>query len=295
MTLPLPFLDGPFRLAMGLARVPEKAWIERDESTAARLRDRARLLDHRRDEVLQAWPGSEAGQAEVLDLLADHLPRALPENYARRGRFMHERATGLGIDLEDPAMPPLERAGRLVEEDLCLLERRDGVFRLTAACLCFPAHWRLADKLGRGLDAIHEPVPGYEAIASQVDRLLARLKPDRVMARANWSLVETPRLFHPEPRVPPVGLTALDVGRLLWLRVERQTLRRLPATGGVLFTIRTLVRRLDEVVADPAIAAALAARIRELPEDLAAYKGLPPIRDALLADLDQKAGLAADG
>ena len=53
----------------------------------------------------------------------------------------------------------------------------------------------------------------------------------------------------------------------------------------MLFTIRTHVTPLAEVAAVPGAAAALAARIEEMPPDLAAYKGIPPVREALLGYL----------
>ena len=93
-------------------------------------------------------------------------------------------------------------------------------------------------------------------------------------------MVETPVLFHPQPREPLLDLTAENAGEKLWLRVERQTLRRLPQSRAVVFTIRTLVRRLDEVAADPVVAGAMAARIREMEPGMAGYKGMPVLARA---------------
>ena len=81
-------------------------------------------------------------------------------------------------------------------------------------------------------------------------------------------------------------LTAENAGEQLWLRVERQTLRRLPQSRAVVFTIRTLVRRLDEVAADPGVAGAMAERLREMEPGMAGYKGMPALREPLLAWLD---------
>ena len=60
------------------------------------------------------------------------------------------------------------------------------------------------------------------------------------MQRFNWTIHDRPDLFQPTGgarrahEVPPARY-----GESLWLRVERQTLRRLPRAGDVLFTIRT--------------------------------------------------------
>ena len=47
------------------------------------------------------------------------------------------------------------------------------------------------------------------------------------------------------------AVTAENAGQRLHLRVERQTLSRLPRTGAVLFTIRTHMKRLDHFEGRP--------------------------------------------
>jgi dimethylamine monooxygenase subunit A len=186
---------------------------------------------------------------------------------------------------------PLALAGRLVQEDLCLLQRDQDGYRLVAAVLCFPAHWRLSDKLGRPLDIIHDPVPGFgERLAATVDRFFASIQVARPVWRVNWSLVDQPTLFRPpEHRGHPRPISAERAGSELWLRVERQTLRRLPGSGDVVFGIHTHVDPLEDAIGAPAAARALRARIREMPDEMARYKSILPIREALLAWLDGRA------
>jgi len=59
------------------------------------------------------------------------------------------------------------------------------------------------------------------------------------------------------------------------------------------FGIRTYVERLADATAAPAVARALALRIREMPPAMAAYKGIAPIREPLLAYLEQRAAACA--
>jgi dimethylamine monooxygenase subunit A len=286
-----PFLDGPWRLAMGIKALDLAAWIEIDESFVDQLAERRRLLAERRAEVLAALPESRAGQQELLELLLDHLPRRFPAHFRRRGSRIENRATGETFDLEAWAEAPLELAGRLVQEDLCLMQRGEAGYRLVAAALCFPAHWRLADKLGRPLAAIHAPVPGFgQRLATPVDRFFANIQVERPVWRVNWSLVDTPTLFlPPEHRGRPREVAAARAGEELWLRVERQTLRRLPGSGDVVFGIHTYVEPLAEALDTAHGAQALAARIREMPEAMARYKSIWPIREPLLAWLDEHA------
>ena len=89
-----PFLDGPWRLAMGLKALDLDDWIEIDEDFAGQLAERRRLLDQRRGEVLAALPESAAGQAELLELLLEHLPKRFPGHYRRRNGELAELVTG---------------------------------------------------------------------------------------------------------------------------------------------------------------------------------------------------------
>jgi hypothetical protein len=290
-----PFLDGPWRLAMGIKALALDEWIEIDDRFAAQLAERRRLLEGARDAVLGELPESRPGQRELLALLLDHLPERFPEHYRRIDGRIENLVTGERFALAAWDDAPLELAGRLVQEDLCLMQRGDAGYRLVAAALCFPAHWRLADKLGRPLQAIHEPVPGFaERLADPVDRFFANIQATRPVWRLNWSLVDAPTLFRPpEHRGNPRPISAGQAGRQLWLRVERQTLRRLPRSGDVVFGIHTYVDPLEDAIDSPEAAQALAARIREMPDTMARYKSILPIRAPLLAWLDGRA--AAQG
>jgi hypothetical protein len=273
------FLDGPFRLAMGLHALELRDWIETGPDADHQMAERCRLLAERPAEVVAALPESVAGQRELLALLLEHLPQRFPELWRRDGAALINRTSDERFDAEEE---PLAAIGRMVQEDFCLMQASAAGYRLVAAVLCFPAHWRLSEKLGRPLDAIHEPVPGFaERLAGPVDRFFGKLQALRPVWRVNWSLVDTPELFRPpEDRARPRTVGAARAGEQLWLRVERQTLRRLQHSGDVVFGIRTYVEPLAQ-------------RIREMPPATATYKGIAPIREPLLAYLEQRAAAAA--
>jgi dimethylamine monooxygenase subunit A len=283
------FFDGPYRLAMGLHTLAPDDWLEPGPDADAQLAERRRLLAERPAEVVGALPESAAGQHELYALVRDHLPHRFPNRWRLEDGEVVDRLSGERFPAE--TTEPLTTLGHMVQEDFCLLQASAHGYRLTAAVLCFPAHWRLADKLGRPLDAIHAPVPGFEArLARPVDRFFAALQVERPVWRVNWSLVDTPELFRPpERRARPQAIDPERAGEQVWLRVERQTLRRLPACGAVVFGIRTYIEPLSEVAADPEVARALAARMREMPADMAAYKGIAAIREPLLDYLERRA------
>ena len=289
-TLHLPYAPGPFRMAMGLTVIPEAMWIEIDSHYAAHLAQRKSLLDHRRADVLAALPDTEEARRALLASVAAHLSAGFPHWFHRDGEAIENLLTGERHVLRDPADDPLAVVGRLVQEDFCLLRQEPDGLRLIAAVLCFPSRWRLADKIGRLLGPIHAPVPHYEArLAQPVDRFLARLAPDRIAMRFNWSIHDDDALFQPTGHARDDHVTAVtpdNAGEALFLRVERQTFRRLPdAAGTIAFGIRTHVTPLHIIAGIPGEAARLASAVAALPAETQRYKGLLPFRATLLAYL----------
>jgi hypothetical protein len=282
------FLDGPYRLSMGLHALEPDAWLETGPDTAPQLAERRRLLAERPDDVVAGLPESAAAQRELLATLFEHLAR-FPERWQPDGRALVHRETGERFAAD--ASEPLPAIGQMVQEDFCLLQKGPSGYRLTAAVLCFPVHWRLRDKLGRPLDVIHAPVPGFALrLAGPVERFFAAIQAPRPVWRVNWSLVGTDALYlPPEAGGRARAVSPTQAGEQRWLRVERPTQRRQPESGAVVFGIRTNVERLAAVTATPAIARALALRIREMPPATATYKGIAPIREPLLAYLEQRA------
>lgn len=298
MTLPpetvhLAFEAGPYRMAMGLTAQNPDDLVELDEHYPAEMAERRHLLAARRDEVFAATPGAEAACAEVLERLVSLLPARFPAWFARGGNTLENRLTGETWHLSDPGLHPLELAGRLVQEDWCVLQPGPLGPVLTAAVLCFPTRWRLGDKIGRPLAAVHGPVPLYgERLANPVDRLMGQLRPGKLVQRVNWSLLDDPALFQPVRRFrddADAAITPDNVGARVVLRSERQTLSALPISGGVLFGIHVHVYPLARIATRPEVARQLAAAVRALPEEIRRYKSLTGFEGAMLAYLDGRA------
>lgn len=280
-----PYDKGRFQLTLGIRELDPGQWIEIDQHYAGQLAEKRRLLAERPGDVFDALPESAAAQAECLDLLVAHLLRHRPEAIAVDGPAIRVRATGDAYDRRDFADRPLDLAGRLVQEDLCLMAPDDGSWRLVAATLCFPSRWRLADKLGRPMAAIHGPVPGFnDRLARPVDRFFDRVEAGRLYMRLNWSVIDDPALFQPTGHGRTglnAAITADNVGEMAWLRVERQTFVRLPASGALVFGIRTIVDPLAAIAARPDLAAALRATLADMPDDMRGYKSMAPFIGAL--------------
>ena len=286
----LPYAPGAYRLALALTATRETEWLEIDDHYPAQIAERRRLVTERRDEVLGRMPGSEPAITELRDPLAAHLTPTSPHWFTRDANVLRNALDGTTLTR---AGDPLEHIAVLTQEDFCLMRVDSAGPVLIAAALCFPSRWRLSEKLGHPLTAIHDPVPGYAAtLARPVDRFFGAIAAGRIAQRLNWSILDDPALFQPtghgrgahDPSITPGNAIAR-----LNLRVERQTFRRLPETGVVVFGIRVHVTPLAEVIAIPGEPARLAAALRGLSPAMARYKSMAPFRDALLASLDRHA------
>lgn len=273
-------------LTLGLKPLDPSNWIEIDANFSQQIKLKAQLLRDCPDRVFASLPHSIAAQQEVLDLLIAHLRQFYPQQYQQQGNKLHSLQTQQTWDLTDFAQRPLDLAGRLVQSDWCVLLPREDGYELVAGSVCFPFRWQLQDKLGRSVAGIHAPVPGYaEKLSRPVDHVFDRLRADYPSVRFNWGIVDTPSLFLPAPHSEtPVdaAISIENAGDRLWLRIERQTLRRLPQTGGIVFGIHTTIESLAEVKRNPAKACDLAEAIEQLPVASRIYKSLLPLQPVLL-------------
>lgn len=290
MSLPTPY-DGSSRLfQIGLKPLDPADWIDVDATLAAQLAEKRRILAQHKAETFVAETETTASQLELLTLLSEHLPHRFPELYQRQGNSILILPSGDKIDLA--STPPLLAAAHLVAEDLLILRKGPDGWRLVAAALAFPSSWTLAEKFGRPMHEIHAPVPGFGAgtrPAQLIERMFDNMRPETPMIRWNWSVYGDDRLYHPESSGPDVPRFGLDMASI-FLRVERQTLRRLPESGDIVFTIRIYLDPLARLEAKPdagRIAATLAEQLMALDPAQLDYKGLTLERDRLVARLGE--------
>lgn len=235
----LPWMDPRMARLPGILPLTDDSWLRLDEAYAGQMAERDRLIATRPERVLAMQPAARPAAEELYDRV---LARLAGTAGYRIGAAEALRPDGVMVPLDRGQ--PLRTLGRLVQEDLCLMERRGDEHVLTAACLCFPASWWLPEKLGRSLIGIHVPVAQYdEGLARRVQRLFDAIRPDRPLWRMNHLVYRDPTLHQPrreaDPRADRRGGT--------YLRAERQCLVRLPDTGAVLFSIHTYVVSLDSL------------------------------------------------
>ncbi len=291
---PTPYDGTSTPFAIGIRPLDPADWIDADDRLADHLAGKEALIAADRDAVFMAEPETEGAQAELLALLAGHLCARHPHTHRRAAGGVEIVPAGRTVRLDTG--PPLLSASRLVQEDLVLMRRGDAGWRLAAASLCFPSSWSLAEKFGRPLDEIHRPVPGFGAgtrPAALIARMFDALRPEAPVWRANWSLQADDRLPKPLDEGGRTRRAAAPARRFpddgpVFVRVERQTLTKLPASGDIVFTIRIHVDPLAALDAHPereVIRASFARQLDALAADQLAYKGLAADRDGLAARL----------
>lgn len=233
LPFPLPWTDPRTARLPGIQPASEETWLLRDAAFAPQMAERDRLIATHPDAVLALLPQGQAAAQELLETLSGWLSRQ-PGYRVDGGQVTRPDGVILPLDRGDP----MRTAGRLVQEDLCLMQGQGAEAVLTGAALCFPANWTLAEKIGRPMTRIHGPVHEYDAdIARRVQRMFDAIRPDQVLWRANFNVWDHARLFSPKPEAAPRAATPAR----RYLRSERQTLRRLPVSGAVVFAIHTFI------------------------------------------------------
>lgn len=245
----LPDARGGGRLRMGLSRLGEEEWLQPHFDGDARKEGFAAF-----PEGVQIMPEANEPGRELAAML---------------------RINGA-----------LGEAALSAHEDMCLLVRRqnESAFRLVGTAVAWPSDWLPAEKIGLPLRALHAPIEGYEdQLADGVDRFMAGLAPGAIYGRCNWFIAPTgARRWIAEelPKRPFSHVTAANAGETLFVRSERQTLRCLPHTGAVLFTIGIYVEPLSQL-SDSNIAR-LADAIRALPRSEGDRRASPAYGEALI-------------
>jgi hypothetical protein len=260
----LPQLVGEnFRHRLGTFPVEIANWLLRDAEFDLTVQLKKKLLATRRSEVVGLQPGGDDVAQEAAQLVSQWA----------------------GVELASTGIDALVEASLLVADDLAVLQpvkSQDGSEQLllNAAVVCCPSRWLLSEKMGHNMLAIHEPVAKYaDHVGAAVDTYFQRLTVEKPVWRSNWIIQDHPALFQPQIPSGPLVKTPDE----LWIRMERQTLRRLPKTGGILFTIRGYQQPLPEYLSrSKQIAQDTRTLVERLPDDVAQYKSVLKYRPAIM-------------
>jgi hypothetical protein len=256
---------------IGLRPFDEYAWLDFDDTFEFFLTEKKRLMTKIPEQVFQAEEDTQNAQLEVFDLICDFIEKH-----------------GLPIREVDRSLSPLLQAAMLVQEDLVIMRKSEQGWRLVAGSVCFPSSWALQEKIGKPLHDVHAPVPNFNEgsrNASMIERIFDNLQIGMPVERFNWSVYNDDALYHDDR-----SSEHMNQRTDCFLRVERQTLTKLPKSGDILFTIRIYVDPFDALKQrnDKAeIAQGFIRLLNMMNGAELAYKGLDEGRDILISRLQK--------
>ena len=221
--------------------------------------------------------------------------------WGRAGDRWHWINKPLGIEqkftfLDETTLPcgPMEYITRQAQGDFALLDHRDDNLWMDAGMVTTQADWSLDFDIGMNFYEWHAPVPKAHELGvfQRALKFLLNLQQGAPVRRLNWTMTVNPLLdTSPENYhkwgVQKTSVTSENVGSKYHLRVELQTLFRLPRSNALAFPIRCYLIRLEDLVTVPKWGRRLHRVLRDLPEELATYKGFIRNRPMIVGYLSQ--------
>lgn len=316
-TFPFPFSEDTYRYSTNVeparasVQTPAGQWgdsvLHIDSEYLHELDERRTILE-RDPSRMQVLPHMRPAAWDAMLTLMRELAHAYPRHIAldREGETFHwiNRIKGIEHSFrygDQTTLPeePLAFIGAQIQEDVALLDQRDGQLYLDAGLVSFAADWSFGFDVGMSFLEIHGPVPRVHqtGVIARAQKFLMRLQPGAPYRRTNWSLTVGRRLDVSTETYPEWGpdrtrmLTVVDeeFGEQVHLRVEVQHLVRLPESGCVMFLIRTYLLPLRALAEIEPWRAQLGAVLAELPEDMADYKGFITYRERAVQWLSDRA------
>ena len=278
-----------------------------DEHYVAEMRDRAQVLAE--DPLrCQSLPHMTLAGWDLLELIMESKARDYPQWFTltKDGNQWHWINRPLGIDqkftfMDDSTLPygPMEYITRQTQGDFTLQDQRDDTLWVDAGMVTTQADWSLDFNIGMNFHQWHAPVPvAHElGVFDRALKFLMALQLGAPVRRFNWTMTVDPLLDTSPENYPKWGpsrasLTPETVGTRMHLRVELQTLFRLPRSNAIVFPIRCYLIKFEELVTQPKWARRLHRVIRDIPDPLATYKGFlrnKPMMVDYLAQFDDGA------
>jgi hypothetical protein len=286
---------------MGLRAAEHEDWIQLDNHYPRYHADKVARLAERGQRIAKTAPEAMPAALELLEELTEYLPSRYPSLFCRTAAGIDNLWSGESFNTAERPLKedPIAICGRLIQDDLALMiERPDGQYYLLSGAIILPGFWRLEDKFGMPLSEIHTSghVPQFkEKLERGMLSFFTRLKCEAIYSRNNYFIQVDDSLAWSwsigSEDDPNISWQTAEKNRAIehhWFRSERQTLRRLPKTGAVCFTIRTYFHPIVDIAKEDYVPGRLASAIRSWGEDVSRYKGKERYGDVLLEYLDRE-------
>lgn len=277
-TAPLPyrpFRYGPkYNINMGLRTARFADWIELDNQYPHYHVTKTRRIQERGSHCCKTAPEAYPAALELLQEFTEYLPARYPTLFRRTESGIEKLWSGEHLRIKEPLPEdPIQTCGRLIQGDLAIMiERADGQYYFLSGTALLPGFWRLEEKFGMVLSELHTSgeVPQFrEKLEKGMVNLFRRIKPEEMVARNNYFFQVDDNLAWSwsigDEDSGEVSWSTAEKDRAIehhFFRSERQTVRRLPKSRGVVFTIRTYFLPVTEICKQKGIPGRLASAVR---------------------------------
>lgn len=216
------------------------------------------------------------------------------ENWTWENKLLNQKDEFVFGDSSTLPVPPMEYIGRQVQGDFALLDQREGDLFLDAGIITCPADWSLAFDAGMNFTEWHGPVPmaHSEGIFERALKYLTAIQVGNPVRRMNWTMTvnarmdTSPETYH-EWGHERTSVTPENVAEKVYLRVELQVLDRMPRSNALMFSIRTYLMSLEDIVTNSEWAKRMHRVMKTLPAPLIDYKGLSRYHGMVVEYLSQ--------
>lgn len=254
-------------------------WLEVENSYAARVKERQDLFKKYGSMVLDYLPGSELVCKELMEMCLQFYCARHPKHFSLSADKRTFTNHLLNTTTEIKRFHPLHVLLNNVPEDFAIVLRNEenGMYYFRAGVICSSLGWNVGTKIGMQLEEIHKPIPDYkEKMSFSMDRFFSKMTTNAPIQRGSWGLEVGTPLFMP-PGDPHEKLREMQSPDLkiedCHLRVDWQTLRRLPLSAGVVFNFKALFTPVQEFRDEPYVPALLCKILKEGKKTLMEYKG----------------------
>ncbi|HEV7432036.1 MAG TPA: DUF3445 domain-containing protein [Steroidobacteraceae bacterium] len=287
---------------LGLRPIHPTRWILMEADYAANMREKRERLAAYPQQYYRTLQSSLPAQRELYERIVAHLLNDYPERFARANSVVKSLDTGDQFEACDQGIEPLLQLSNIIEEDFMLIEEVDGSSLITAAANVYSSSGRLVASVGRAIDWAHALVPGLtDSLGRRIDRIIGSIHAAAPCERFNWQLTPMASIFFPRDNPHAANAAAMHeiyetlraspdrVAELLWIRVERQTLSRLPHSKAVAFSLHTYSDPLSSIQSDAESVRAILALLRGYSTKRLKYSEMDIIREPVIAWLESAA------
>lgn len=299
-----PYRSASVDFTLGLSAVRKNEWIQFSPRHTDNMREKRERLSAQCERYYRTLPESLNAQHELRDRVVAHLARDHADRYALDGSTLASRHESLAWHLDDQDIEPLRQLSDVIEEDFMLLQELNGAMRITASSNAYSSSGRLVSAVGQPVHWAHIPVPTLsDKLGGRIERVLSSVHEDTPCERFNWQVTPIGALFFPHDphRANANAMHAVRdalcreparSAELLFIRVERQTLSRLPASCAVAFSLHTYSDPLSVLESDPQAAASMLRLLEGYSDSRWHYSEMDIVREPLLNYLRRVAASA---